>query len=99
MRVFTDEVQSLWDPGQQVVPQGVINGDAKISGAGQKGGLRAAAAHTQYIGNTQRSQPVLHIYIYTHTHTHTHTHRWMDGKLHEILALSIEKEMMVVLSY
>lgn len=57
--VLTYELQSLWDPGQQVGPQGVVNGDSKVSGAGQEGGSGAAAAHTQHIGDTQRGQPVL----------------------------------------
>ncbi len=68
-------MQSLWDPGQQVVPQGVVDGDAKISGARQEGGLGAAAAHTQHIGDPQRGQPVLHTHTHTHTHTHKNTHR------------------------
>lgn len=52
-------MQGLWDPGQQVVPQGVVNGDAKVSGAGQKGGLGAAAAHAQHVGDTHGGQLVL----------------------------------------
>ena len=83
-------MQSLWDPGQQVIPQGVINGDTKISGAGQKGGLGAAAAHTQHIGDTQRGQAVLHTHTHTYIHTHTHTH---GGKHSELLALIIKRQL------
>lgn len=57
-------MQSLWDPGQQVVPQRVIDRNAEIPGTRQEGGLGAAATHTQHIGDTQRGQLVLH----THTH-------------------------------
>lgn len=58
-------MQSLWDPGQQVIPQRVINRNAEIPGTRQEGGLGATATHTQHIGDTQRGQLVLH----THTHT------------------------------
>lgn len=53
-------MQGLGDPGQQIGPQGVVNGDAEVSGVGQEGGLGAAAAHAQHIGDTQRGQLVLH---------------------------------------
>lgn len=64
---LTDEVQSLWDPGQQVGPQGVVYGDAQVPGAGQEGGPGAAAAHTQHIGDSQRGQLVLHTRSYCAT--------------------------------
>lgn len=57
--VLTYEMQSLWDPWQHVITQGVIDGDPEVSRAGQEGRLRAAATHTQNVGNTQRGQLVL----------------------------------------
>lgn len=57
--ILTDEVQSLRDPGQKVVPQGVIDGNAQVSGVGEEGGLGAAATHTQHVGDTVRGQAVL----------------------------------------
>lgn len=56
-------MQGLGDPGQQLGPQGVVDGDAQVSGGRQEGGLGAAATHTEDIGDTQRGQPLLH----THT--------------------------------